>query len=104
MLWRMMAYEAFVSSRVRDTPLLAGGKPALIWSKSVPGGWFPLRARFPFLSRVSALLTADGRSQLASPLAPWSHRTPHSGLLASCGSRLPELPRSAQIHLRHSDG
>src|SRR5208283_4679948 len=59
---------------------------------------------FDLLSRVSALFTADGRSQLASPLAPWSHRTPHSGLLASFGSRLPESPRSAQIRLRHSDG
>src|SRR4029077_15270225 len=102
MLWRMIAYEALVSSRVRDTPLLAGGKLAFGWSESVPGRWFPLRARF--LSRVSALLTADGRSQLASPLAPLSHRTPHSDPPAGCGIRLPGLPRSGQIHLRRSAG
>src|SRR6478609_8789334 len=103
MLWRMMAYEALVSSRVRDTPLLAGGNLRLIGRRACPQGGSRCGHAF-YLSRVSALLTADGRSQLASPLAPWSHRTPHSDPPASYGSRLPGWPRSAQIHLRHSDG
>src|ERR1700688_3096890 len=98
MLWRMRAYEALVSSRVRDTPLLAGGKLAFGWSESLSARWSAQRARF--LSRASALLTADVRSQLASPLAPWSHRTPRSDLPAGCGSRVPGLPRGIQIHLR----
>src|SRR5258706_12299536 len=102
MLWRMIAYEALVSSRVRDTPLLAGGKLAFGWSESVPGRWFPLRVRS--LSRVSALLTVDGRSQLASPLAPWSHRTPPSDPLAGCGIPGPELSRSGQIQLLPPSG
>src|SRR5436190_4018196 len=100
MLWRIMAYEAFDSSRVRDTPLMTVEDFAFAVS-------FLKCARqlrqAHFVSRVTAV-TAVGRSQPASPLAPWSRRIRHSGPPAGYEIRLPGSPRNVQIHLRRSAG
>src|SRR6185369_78705 len=61
MLWRMMAYEALVSSRVRDTPLLAGGNLRLVGRRAarrvVPAaGTLSIYLEFPLcLQRTDVL-------------------------------------------------